>query len=159
MLLISKYELDCKPYNEEKEDVTWETSTLRTWLNNAFINNAFSQSEQALIATTTVSADENLEYSTKPGNATQDKVFLLSIKEVNTYFPSNEARMCTPTNYTIEQGIFIDSGRTSCDWWLRSPGAYQSNAACVLPDGESHENGLNVESDDCGVRPALWINL
>ncbi|MBP3696995.1 MAG: hypothetical protein J6J45_05560, partial [Clostridia bacterium] len=33
VLVISKYALDAKPYNDEYVDVTWETCTLRSWLN------------------------------------------------------------------------------------------------------------------------------
>lgn len=41
-LVISLYALDCKPYNTEKKNVTWEKCTLRAWLNNEFIQAAFS---------------------------------------------------------------------------------------------------------------------
>ena len=37
-LIISKYALDCKPYNTGLTGATWETCTLRKWLNNNFIN-------------------------------------------------------------------------------------------------------------------------
>ena len=37
-LVISKYALDCKPYNTSSTNVTWETCSLRNWLNNDFIN-------------------------------------------------------------------------------------------------------------------------
>ena len=32
-LVISKYILDCQPYNTSRAEVTWEICTLRTWLN------------------------------------------------------------------------------------------------------------------------------
>lgn len=92
ILVISKEALDCKPYNTSYTDVTWETCTLRKWLNNDFINAAFSADERTMIPTVTVSADKNPDYSTNPGNATQDQVFLLSITEVNKYFSSDSAR-------------------------------------------------------------------
>ena len=44
-LLLSKYVLDAKPYYTEGTDITWETCTLRTWLNNYFLNNASSQEQ------------------------------------------------------------------------------------------------------------------
>lgn len=82
ILVISKYALDCQQFNTCYTDViTWEICSLREWLNGAFINNAFSAEEQAMIPTATVSADKNPDSSTDPGNATQDKVFLLSITE------------------------------------------------------------------------------
>ena len=36
--LLSKYALDCKPFNEDGES-SWEDSSLREWLNNDFYNN------------------------------------------------------------------------------------------------------------------------
>ena len=54
VLLISQYELDARPYNEKSEGVTWETCTLRAWLNGDFLQDAFSTEEQAAILTTIV---------------------------------------------------------------------------------------------------------
>ena len=157
-LVISKYALDCKQYNTSNMDVTWETCTLRRWLNNDFINAAFSAEEKAIIPTVTVSADKNLEYSANPGNATQDQVFLLSITEANKYFSSYSARQCEPTDYAVANGAWeIDSG--NCWWWLRSPGTHQDNAASVSGEGVIDRFGPGVGEDDNAVRPALWIDL
>ena len=79
--LISRYGLDCKPYNDSHIDVTWETCTLRQWLNSEFIDAAFSSAEQAKLMTTTVKAEKNPSYDTNPGNDTQDRVFLMSVNE------------------------------------------------------------------------------
>jgi len=157
-LVISKYALDCKPYNTSYTDVTWETCTLRKWLNNDFINAAFSAEEKAIIPTVTVSSDKNPEYSTNPGNATQDQVFLLSITEANKYFSSDSARQCEPTDFAVANGAWEnDSG--NCFWWLRSPGYTQDNAAYVFPDADVYEVGLYVYHAHNAVRPALWIDL
>ena len=157
-LVISKYALDCKPYNTSYTDVTWETCTLRKWLNNDFINAAFSADEKAMIPTVTVSADKNPEYSTNPGNATQDQVFLLSITEANKYFSSDSARQCEPTDYAVANGAWkSDSG--NCWWWLRSPGYFQYFAANVYCDGDALEYGYLVTYDYYAVRPAMWITI
>ena len=161
-LVISKYALDCKQYNTSRTAVTWETSTLRKWLNNDFINKAFSAVEKAMIPTVTVSADKNPDYSTNPGNATQDQVFLLSITEANQYFSSNSARQCEPTDYAVAKGAYVNSHR--CWWWLRSPGLYQNIAARVDRYGDvvryGDYVGRYVDDDDfTAVRPALWIDL
>lgn len=157
-LVISKYALDCKQYNTNKTSVTWETCTLRRWLNNDFINAAFSADEKAMISTVTVSADENPRYSTNPGNATQDQVFLLSITEANKYFSSNSARQCEPTDFAFANGAKgIYSGY--CWWWLRSPGNDQLDAAFVNIGGDVFELGINVDYDDLAVRPAMWISI
>ena len=158
-LVISKYALDCQQYNTSYADVTWETCTLRNWLNNNFINSAFTANEKAMIPTVTVSADENPSYSTNPGNATQDQVFLLSITEAYKYFSSDSARQCKPTEYAVAGGAYVNSSNGNCRWWLRSPGDDQSDAAFVLGGGYVYEDGDDVLSDFDAVRPALWIDL
>ena len=158
ILVISKYALDCKPYNTSYTDVTWETCTLRRWLNNDFINAAFSAEEKTIIPTVKVSSNKNPEYSTNPGNVTQDQVFLLSITEEDKYFSSDSARQCEPTDFAVANGAWEnDSG--NCWWWLRSPGANQCSAAYVYDDGDVFEFGYYVYGDDFAVRPALWIDL
>ena len=159
ILVISKEALDCKPYNTSYTDATWETCTLRKWLNNDFINAAFSADEKAMIPTVTVSADKNPHYSTNPGNATQDQVFLLSITEVNKYFSSDGARRCKPTDYAVANGAYVSSFNGNCWWWLRSPGYYQGSAASVNLVGDVYGYGHSVDIGDNAVRPALWIDL
>lgn len=164
ILVISEKALDSQPYNEKYVDITWETCTLRKWLNGTFVNSAFSETERAKIPTVTVSADKNPVYDTNPGNATQDKVFLLSITEAEKYFTTNEARKCVPTEYAIDQGAhtsdsYTKNGEATCWWWLRSPGLTQYNAAGVYIDGDVSESGSRVHNDDDAVRPVLWIDL
>lgn len=165
LLLISKQALDCQQYNTSYTDVTWESCSLRKWMNGTFLNKAFNAEEQAQIQNTTVSADKNPEYNTNPGNATTDKVFLLSINEVEKYFNSDEARKCAPTAYAKAQGAYTSdsyktaSGAATCWWWLRSPGFTQSCAASVRYDGSVNYRGYDVDYDNGAVRPALWINL
>lgn len=156
-LVVSKYALDCKQYNTSNTDVTWETCTLRKWLNNDFINAAFSSYEKAMIPTVTVSADKN---STNPGNATQDQVFLLSITEANKYFGSDSARQCKPTDYAFANGAYVNSVNGNCGWWLRSPGVTQysaHSAAYVHNSGGVYESGSDVDIGTSAVRPAMWI--
>ena len=165
LLLVSKQALAWQQYNTSYTDVTWENCTLRKWLNGTFLNNAFSTEEQAQIQNTTVSADNNPQYSTNPGNATTDKVFLLSINEVEKYFNSNEARKCAPTAYAEAQGVWTSdtyktpSGAATCWWWLRSPGSNQDEAAGVYVDGSVGEYGRNVNHVHGAVRPAMWITI
>ena len=165
LLLISKQALDCQQYNTSYTDVTWESCSLRKWMNGTFLNKAFNAEEQAQIQNTTVSADKNPEYNTNPGNATTDKVFLLSINEVEKYFNSDEARKCAPTAYAKAQGAYTSdsyktaSGAATCWWWLRSPGGIQGCAASVYDDGSVGYGGFSVDNDYVAVRPALWINL
>lgn len=163
LLVISQYALDCRKYNAEYENVTWENCTLRKWLNGAFFNTAFSTREKTMIPTVTVPADENPEYNTDPGNATKDKIFLLSIGEASRYF-SQWQRVCVPTAYAKANGAatsryYTRDGAGACWWFLRSPGRLQNLAAYVLVTGEVDNNGDYVNNALEGVRPAMWISL
>lgn len=170
-LVVSEYGLDAQPYNITGDAATWETCTLRTWLNGTFYNKAFSSAEQTAILTTNVDNSKKQCYGgwdTSGGNDTQDKVFLLSYAEANKYFgvtydnSNNMKSRVAPTAYAIAQGAYIDSDDKADDdndigWWLRSPGTYQECAAHVNADG-FHFN-YNVANDSGSVRPALWVNL
>ncbi len=155
LFLISKEALDCQEYYYSSyTDITWETCSLRFWLNDTFLNTAFSEKERSLIQTTTVSADKNPEYETNPGNETTDKVFLLSITEVEKY----DIGKCIPTDYAVGNGAYGSSYRY-CWWWLRSPGDNQDRAALINHDGEVCFYGFAVDYNHACVRPAMWINL
>ena len=164
-LLISRYGLDAQPYNAEYTDATWETCTLRTWLNSTFMNKAFTAAEQGAILTTSVinSGSQNYsEWSTSGGNNTQDQIFLLSYAGTNKYFDvtysddNNTKARVRPTAYAEKQSVDASNSSTGW-WWLRSPGEEQRSAACVDTDGSLNYSNVN---DDTGcVRPALWVNL
>ena len=171
-LIISRYGLDAKPYNTEYIDITWEKCTLRTWLNNDFLNAAFTTQEQKGIVLTAVDNSKSQGSSgwdTNGGNNTQDKIFLLSYGEANKYLgvtredENNTKSRVAPTAYAIKQGAYTDSSNKTADgkdagwWWLRSPGRRQRSAAYVIAGGSLSSN--DVSNDDAVVRPALWINL
>lgn len=164
-LVISKYALDVQFYNAE-ETATWETSSLRTWANDTFLKGAFSADEQQQILSANVSADENPEWIVDPGNATIDKVFLLSIAEAEEYFATNESRRCSLTAYAKAPGASTSSrdtttdDETTCGWWLRSPGENQYHAAFVCSDGSIDCEGIRVFWKIVPYfRPAMWIEL
>jgi len=172
ILIVSKYGLDAQPYNKDYTSVTWETCTLRKWLNGTFYNKAFSSAEQAAILTTNVDNSKSQCYSgwnTSGGNNTEDKVFLLSYAEANKYFgvthdtTSNTKSRVAPTAYAIAQGACTYYSNKTADgtdagrWWLRSHGFYQSSAAGVRTDGSL--DYYRVDDDSDSLRPALWVNL
>ncbi len=173
LLLLSKYELDAKPYNTENENVTWETCTLRDWLNSTFYTTAFSTAEQERIATTRVRNEANPKYGMNGGNDTEDKVFLLSTGEATRYFDPDPdvydpVRCAKVTAYARAQGGFVYKaeygwyGTTEYDgngyWWLRSPGAFDNRAALVCEDGKLYLYGRSAGLGDGGVRPAFWLD-
>ena len=79
MLVISRYILDCKSYNDTDKAVTWETSSLRKWLNSSFLNAAFTGGEQGAIETVTLANPDNEKHGTDGGNDTEDRIFCLSM--------------------------------------------------------------------------------
>lgn len=158
ILVISKYALACKPYNMADKSITWEDCSLRHWLNGEFLKRAFSPEEQNRILKSTVTADENPNFSTPPGNDTADKVFLLSISEAKKYFDSDAARQCKRTAYCNAQGADKNIN-SNCWWWLRSPGSNADRAAGVDLNGSVYNFGSDAYHKIDAVRPALWINL
>lgn len=151
ILIISKYALEHQEYSPTFNNVTWESCTLRRWLNNGFLNEAFSNTEREQIVTTTLQP--------RYGNTTQDKVFLLNISEARLYFSSDKARQCRYTEYAAAQGGFVsDDGY--CNWWLLSPGNHQDDGAIVWPAGDIYEGGAHMTGGSrAGVRPVMWIDL
>ena len=168
--LLADQNLDAKPYNEKFTDVTWATCTLRTWLNDAFLNTAFTSAEQVAIKNTTVVNDDNPYYDIEGGENTTDKVYLLSIAEAsNTAYGFNgefrtesETREAKNTAYAKECGA-LTSTSTEYEgngyWWLRSPGIISGSASIVFDDGYGLGNGGSVILDNVAVRPALHLNL
>ncbi len=165
------------PYNKEDKNITWEDSTIRRWMNRIFLNEAFSDKEKRRIKETEVENKDNKEYGTDGGRDTKDRVFLLSIDEAKRYFSSDYDRRAEVTEYckqklrvlTIRFGKSeeiadeyiknIEEKWDNCgDYFLRSPGCYQYNAAHVYNDGSVYEDGL-VDVVLGGDRPALWVNL
>ncbi len=158
VLLLSKYVLDAKPYNEELEDVTWETSDIRQWLNNEFYTTAFNKTEKAKIQTSLIKNEDNSEYGTSEGNDTEDKVFLLSEKEAETLFSDEEERIAKATEYAEKSGVYVNKEKAAW-WWLRSPGYDGSSAAGVYSSGWVCGSGGDICNGSDGVRPALHLNL
>ena len=158
VLLLSKYVLDAKPYNEEFEEVTWETSDIRKWLNNEFYTTAFNKAEKAKIQTSLIKNEDNSEHGTNGGNDTEDKVFLLSEKEADTLFSNDEERIAKATEYAEESGVYVNEDKAAW-WWLRSPGSYSNDAAGVSNNGWVFRRGDYVDDNVGGVRPALYLNL
>ena len=157
VLVISEKLLDYVPYTRECKKITWENCTLRQWMNNTFLCNAFSKEQQKKIATVT---NDNSNYSSSGrngGNSTQDKIFALSIREANTYFPSNSDRIAYVTNYVYSRGNAHKD--YSSWWWLRSPGSENNYATDVRSNGHTDIDGYDVDCLSVAVRPAMWIYL
>ena len=159
ILVISKYCLDCKHYNEENKEITWENCTLRHWLNDDFYNKAFDSQEQSLIKTSYLTNDAN--------PSTSDRIFLLSIGEINEFFADQDDRCCKPTEYDVKNGaLYRDDNdseyiayKDNAWWWLRSRGYDNCSASYVNGSGNIYGNGNFVNNSNVSVRPALRLAL
>ena len=169
-LLLSLYGLDKQPYNSTRADVTWETCSLRQWLNREFLKTAFTEEERNLIETTYVDNSQGQcfsKWSAKGGNTVFDKIFLLSYAEANRYLGlSTGASMDTrvkPTEFAranwAETSMTYKTveGDAAGWWWLRSPGEELFLRACVSFYGSL--DIYTIYSDWGCVRPAIWLNL
>ncbi len=169
-LVLSRYGLDAQPYHKTYKDITWETCSLRAWLNKDFLNKAFTKEERSAILKTDVdnSAEQgDSEWKTSGAKNIQDQIFLLSFSEANNYLgvtrQNNASIRVAPTAYAKARGAYSDSnykteeGATAGWWWLRSPGFYQDLAALVNYFGSL--DASRVYRGSVCVRPAFWLNL
>ena len=156
--LVSKFGLDCKRFHDNVSDIGWDECDLRKWLNDDFLNQAFTFDEQRRIAVSNIYTGDNLEYGTKGCGETFDQVFCLSIEEAYEYFASNDERKCQPTIYAVSHNVWKGHAG-NCFFWLRSPGSIAGDAAGVLSRGAVASDGNGVNLDGNVVRPALRIIL
>ena len=172
MLLISKYALDALPFMRYDYDpmtvVSWQTSLLRNWLNSEFLNIAFDDGEIRMLERTAIN---NILPDGSLGMKVMDRVFLLSVGEAKTYFPTDEDRKCIATLYALGYGAYHSSVDGTCLWWLRTPvenmvimettdepGYAGERAACVGTSGEIVEVGHAILLRGYAVRPAIWVD-
>jgi hypothetical protein len=154
-LVLSDKVLERRAYQSDGEK-TWESSDLREYLNGSFYNSTFNDQEKNLIIETELVNANNPDHGTAGGNSTRDKVFLLSIDEVNKYM-GDEAHIII-RSAIIAKSLATDEASW---WWLRSPGRTSHYTVVVHSDGYISDGGFSDGGGDgrSGVRPALWINL
>lgn len=161
-LLITKDIVEKAVYHEKYESVTWETCTLRSYLNGEFLENNFSDEEKTKILEVTNTNPDNQWFETSGGNDTQDKVFLLSVEEAVQYFGDSGQLNGGQQehHYNIDDKYNSDRIAQYDDeniwWWLRSPGNSSKFAATVTHKGIIEVGGYFVQTE-FGIRPAVWI--
>ena len=169
-LLISCHILDVAQYHSAWEEVTWEKSALRKWMNGSFYNNAFSNSDRDRIVSVENENPEN-KYSgfaaISGGFDTKDKVFALCTAEVVEYFGVEVRGFHNPKNTTealaTEWTEYAISRQDPDDeygyrgWFTRSPASTRKEVAFVSANGYAF-NSYSVQGNQ-GVRPAVWIKL
>lgn len=180
-LIISAKGLEAISYSEPMDveaymdkSLSWKTSYLREWLNDDFLNSAFSEEEKNTIRTS------ELNHNDASGKfTTEDKVFCLSIEEAEKYFANSMAMACSVSDYA-KKGLKVDQGAITSDgygcWWLRDMTSaakpqQQSNFMTGTYNevgGISGTHGVSLAKEGKGtpvfcdylytVRPAMWID-
>ena len=169
-LLFPTKGLDCVPYHNALENVHWEDSSLRKWLNEDFLQSAFGNETQAILDTD-VANDNNFYFDTACGNPTKDKVFLLSEEEVfcskkaSDYgFACSDAthdpnRCVKPTRYALARGAWASREDGNGFWMLRTNGYNAANAVYVGDVGDIYNRGMPVTCPDAVIMPALRLTI
>jgi hypothetical protein len=147
-------------------NTSWETCSLRKYLNGPFLQTFFSERDRARIVPTAIPNPGNMRYAPdKPRRETLDNIFLLSLDEVCKYFGDSTALL----NAEAREWRWIDDennqnriARTLDKnhwWWTRTSGRDQRWAVNVSFDGVIDPDGLWANHIDGGVRPALWMKI
>jgi len=168
VLLLCEEIVERRAYHGKFKPVTWETCTLRAYLNRGFLDK-FSPEECARIALTRNENPDNTwgiingeRFDVPGGNPTNDHIFLLSVPEILKYFPGLKLHKDSDGDkwwYEAEERLAVKFNNNRSWWWLRSPGNLQYYAALVSGDGGVDLGGSGVMYGTGGVRPALWLNL
>ena len=160
VFLLSKYGLETRIFNEDPshKPCYWGKSKIRTWMNEDFLNAAFTPEEQELIRLTTV--DNHNPHGMKGGGAdTEDKIYFLSRVECLKYMPEMKDRIAYATPHAIATGCEVDD-TGACYWWLRTPGSRNVDIQGVRPSGRVAAYGKqDVWWKTNTVRPCMWVHL
>ena len=173
-------------HNVPGQVATWETSSIRRFLNNNFYNR-FQRSQRDLIVEVYLENNDNPWWGTDGGNNTYDKIFLLSVEEVVLFFGDsgmlergkNESERRSDLvwpekglywggihdEYSIKRLAFMHrprkGGYEAYEWWLRTPGFRNNSQTNIMLNGAIDVFGVPPSSDltPVGVRPALWLRI
>ena len=188
VILISKYILDCYPFNGFSENVTWETSSLRKLMNTDMLTEMFNDSELACVLPTFLLNSPNIFNGAYSGQPTYDYLFIPGIDEMIAFYSNdnfiNEARLnelkrpsknrvCYATNYAVSQGVrVIGNGKENSgagNYFLRTTGLPGRRRwfgevyadyfqAYVSENGAVVPEGTGINSIDDGIRPMVQIS-
>lgn len=165
VLLLSEYGLESKNINDSFKKVSWATSTMRQWLNDTFINKAFTNYEMKAILENKIQTKGNEEWGTSGGKDTIDKVYLLSVEEATNpaygfysqFYKASVSRIVRNTKYaTINDGYTNKTNGNTC-WWLRSPGMDRQFAYFFTNGSGTYSYFVGRRND--AVRPAIRVKL
>jgi hypothetical protein len=175
-LLLQNQVEEHREYHSELKPVTWESCSLRTYLNTSYLFSLPHIVQFSVLVTyqinlpNTYGIRHHEAFYTPGGGDTQDSIFLLSLEELFKYLGVDEILLAQKEKdkegdfwrirdqYARKRIAWGISG--GAVWWrLRSPGYDPRYAAYVGGDGSVSLGGRNVIDTSGGVRPAFWISL
>ncbi len=144
----------------------YDKSSIRKWLNNEFFLKAFSEEEKRIIQTTNVDnsyTSVNDIYNPHVCSNTEDKIFLLSAKEItnqaygySTSINGDYARRKKNSDYAKANYAYEDKDNGYGCYWLRS--ACSSNKAARIFSYGNYEH-FYASSDCIGIAPCMWVKF
>ena len=144
----------------------WEGSSLRSWLNGAFLGSL--PVDQSIIIPTSISTSPNSRFGTPGANggAVTDRVFVLSVVEAPQYCSHEQQRTAVASNAALAGVGAARNGSAQSDpttgntyWWLRTPGMFSYSTAYVNYTGSIRLDGVESPTGALvGVRPCMWVN-
>ena len=177
LFLLSEYIIDCKRYHNKAVDTSWGDCDMRKWLNSEMFRIAFTAAEQERIKTTLCT--NNGEDSPD----TEDKVFLLSVVEVEEFTSPQDGdkrRRTIGTEYaktkkadgcrlgiydkSVEKDYIIENGKKQgCSWWwtrTQSQRQIGNLARATFIGARSNIKRYGqVDLKFYGVRPAIKLDM
>lgn len=132
------------PYHTPGGAVDWEHCTLRRWLNGSFYR-ALPLTVRSRVLEVENCNAANAKHGTHGGNPTVDRVFLLSIDEVERYFP-------TPTRTDGEAGI-SELKRLHAFWRAGVPGPIARMVVAALAGQGFPVRGYRQQHGRAGRMP------
>ena len=153
--LLCKMIIDAQQFSYDgAQSNNYEESTIRAWLNDTFYDTVFSELEKSIIQTTLVdNSAKSTGYSSNSYacNDTEDKVYLMSYLEGNTYFDKyDEILDKESTDYAKCQGALGTS------FLLRSP---DKTANKVRLGNAGFHNSVYSSQTSWGIAPMIQIKL
>lgn len=129
--------MDDQRYNEKWATITWEKSSMRSWINGYkasenqseidysnknFIDTAFSTAQKNAIKTTKVENRNNIHYGSagQGGNDTSDKIFLLSEREV---YNTDDAKKY---GFVLDGEVYDEARRCKCSTYAYAMGTWRN---------------------------------
>jgi len=149
VLLLADKLLDMQPFDKNGK-IDWEECTLRTWLNSTFLNAAFTEAEQEVIAET--------ELETESAATVTDNIYLLSLEEVSNpeygFHPLIDCESNTRKAEGTDLAVFNNI------WWLRTPIKEEHASWVCSIDSQGTNRTIVIGTENSlWIRPALRLKL